>query len=185
MLIGLLGWCLGIGSWGGSSKMVEGKIIVVDEEDGVVGVELRSVVDEKKLWYRVSALWLKNSKGEVLLARRAYTKRHYPGRWGPAVAGTVDEGESYEENIVKEAEEELGLVGADIKEGPKVKISGKYNHFTQWFVGEIDEPVDFFKIQEEEVAEVKWFSVDELKDMIENHPDEVIESLQRLPEGLI
>ena len=160
-------------------------IIIVDEEDNVLGSELRSVVDEKKLRYRVSSLWLRNSKGEVLLARRAFSKSHYPGRWGPAVAGTVDEGESYEDNIVKEAGEELGLKGVDMKEGPRVKISGKYNHFTQWFVGVVDEPVDFFKLQEEEVVEIKWFAVDELKDMIENHPERVVKSLQELPEELI
>ena len=138
------------------------QIVVVDGGDNVLGVEEREVVDEKRLRYRVSALWIRNSKGDVLLARRAYTKTHYLGRWGPAVAGTVDEGESYRDNIVKEAEEELGLVGVDMKEGPKTKISGKYNHFTQWFVAVVDGPVDFFKIQEEEVAGVRWFSVGEL-----------------------
>jgi len=161
------------------------RIIIVDEKDNVVGVELRSVVDKKNLRYRVSALWLKNSDGDVLLARRALTRMHYPGQWGPAVAGTVGEGESYEDNILKEAEEELGLKDIDMKEGPNVKIDGNYNYFAQWFIGVIDEPADFFKIQEDEVAEVKWFSVEELKDMIENHPDEVIGSLDRLPEGLI
>jgi len=161
------------------------RIIVVDEKDNVVGVESRVLVDEKKLRYRVSALWLKNSGGDVLLARRAFSKTHYPGRWGPAVAGTVDEGESYEDNIVKEAGEELGLVGVDMKEGPKVEISGKYNHFTQWFVGVVDEDVDFFKIQEEEVAEVKWFSVGELKDMIMDHPEMFVKSLVELPGELI
>jgi len=139
------------------------KIVVVDEEDDVVGAEERSVVDEMGLRYRVSGLWVRNSGGDVLLARRAFTKSHYPGRWGPAVSGTVDEGESYEDNIVKEAEEEIGLSGVDFEKGPKVKMSGKYNHFTQWFVAVVDEPVDFFKIQEEEVVEVRWFSVGEFK----------------------
>jgi len=165
--------------------MVGEKIVVVDEEDNLVGTELRSVVDEKKLWYRVSALWLKNSDGDVLLARRALTKSNYPGRWGPAVAGTVDEGESYRDNIVKEAEEELGLSNVDMNEGPRSNVEGEYNHFTQWFVGVIDEPENFFKVQEEEVEEVKWFSVDELRDMIENYPEKVVNSLTRLPEELI
>jgi len=175
--------------------MKKDKIIVVDEEDVVVGSELRSVVDERGLRYRVSGLWLRNSEGDVLLARRAYTKAHYPGRWGPAVAGTVDEGESYEENIVKappqvpseegKAEEELGLTGLDMKKGPKTKTSGKYNNFTQWFVGVVDEPVSFFKIQEEEVAEIRWFSVGELKDMMRENPDEFVTGLYKLPEELL
>ena len=165
--------------------MKKDKIIVVDEEDVVVGSELRSVVDERGLRYRVSGLWLRNSEGDVLLARRAYTKAHYPGRWGPAVAGTVDEGESYEENMVKEAGEELGLTGVDMKKGPKTKTSGKYNNFTQWFVGVVDERVSFFKIQEEEVAEIRWFSVGELKDMMRENPDEFVKCLFELPEELL
>ena len=64
---------------GREDKIKNEKIVVVDEDDNIVGVEVRSVVDEKGLRYRVSGLWLKNSLGEVLLARRAFTKMHYPG----------------------------------------------------------------------------------------------------------
>ena len=170
---------------GREDKIKNEKIVVVDEDDNIVGVEVRSVVDEKGLRYRVSGLWLKNSLGEVLLARRAFTKMHYPGRWGPAVAGTVDEGESYEDNIVKEDREEIGLTGVDFEKGPKVKMSGKYNHFTQWFVAVVNEPVDYFKILEEEVAEIRWFSIEELKDMIRDNPESVVKSLLELPEGLL
>ena len=64
---------------GREDKIKNEKIVVVDEDDNVVGVEVRSVVDEKGLRYRVFGLWLKNSLGEVLLERRAFTKMHYPG----------------------------------------------------------------------------------------------------------
>ena len=160
-------------------------IIVVDEKDNVIGNKPRDVVDKEKLRYRTSALWVKNSKGEILLARRAYTKSHFPGRWGPAVAGTVDEGESYEQNMIKESEEELGLKDINIKKKVKIKISGKYNHFIQWFISIIDKPAKDFKIQEEEVAEVRWFSERELKDMIKKHPERFVECLQNPIEGII
>lgn len=160
-------------------------IVVVDEEDNFIANKPRDLVDKEKLRYRVSVLWIKNSKGEILLAKRAYTKSHYPGRWGPAVAGTVDEGESYEKNIIKEAEEELGLTNIKIKEGPKVKISGKYNHFTQWFIGHLNKPADYFKIQEEEVAEVKWFSKEEFKTIAKEHPEMLVKSLQEIPNELL
>jgi len=149
---------------------MKGKIIVVDDEDNVVGSEYRETVDKKNLTYRVSALWITNSKGEILLARRAYTKIHSPGRWGPAVAGTVEEGEAYEQNIIKEAEEELGLKNITIKIGPKTKNEGKYKHFTQWFECVLDIPITNFKVQEEEVAEVKWFSKEEIKEELEKNP---------------
>ena len=154
-------------------------IIVVDEEDKVIGHKPREEVDEKGLIYRVAALWITNSKGEILLARRAYTKTHYPGRLGPAVAGTVDKGESYEENIKKEAEEEIGLKNLIFKKGPKSKVDGKYNHFTQWFTCTVDKPPEYFKIQKEEVVEVKWFSKEELKEQLKNNPEEFVKPLSK------
>jgi len=157
-------------------------IVVVDEKDNVIGNKPREIVDKERLIYRVSALWLKNSNGEILLARRAYTKTHYPGRWGPAVAGTVDEGETYEQNMIKEAEEELGLKNIKLKIGPKIRISGKYNHFTQWFTYIIDRVSEDFKIQEGEVVEVKWFSEKELKMELEDNPKEFVKNMRRYVE---
>lgn len=153
------------------------KIIVVDESDNEIGVESQDIVDQKNLRYRVSALWLINSKGDVLLARRAYTKSHHPGKWGPAVAGTVEAGETYEDNIIKEAKEELGISNLKITLGPKAKVDGKHKHFTQWFVGNIDWSESEFIIQEDEVAEIKWFSQKKLQEAIQNNPNEFLSSM--------
>ncbi|MFA6422790.1 MAG: NUDIX domain-containing protein, partial [Candidatus Buchananbacteria bacterium] len=84
------------------------KIIIVNENDEAIGHKERNELDFSDI-YRVSGLWITNLKGEILLAQRAFTKNHDPGKWGPAAAGTVEEGEDYETNILKEAEEELGL----------------------------------------------------------------------------
>ena len=149
-------------------------IVIVDENDNPIGSKPRDVVDREKLRYRVAGLWIKNSNGESLLARRAYSKTHYPGSWGPAVAGTIDEGESYENNMIKEAEEELGLQDIKLEKSSKTQTSGEYNHFTQWFTSIIDKPIEYFKIQEDEVAEIKWFSKEELKDQIENNSKEFV-----------
>lgn len=154
-------------------------IVVVDEEDNVIEDKPREIVDKERLRYRVAGLWLKNSKGKSLLARRAYTKTHYPGKWGPAVAGTVEKGESYEQNIIKETEEELGLKNIKLKKGPYIKISGEYNHFTQWFTCIIDKPIDYFKIQEKEVSEVKWFSEKELKKQLKKNPKDFLKNMRR------
>ena len=103
---------------------MEPNIVVVDGEDNVIEHKSREAVDREGLIYRVSALWIKNSSGESLLARRARTKTHSPGMWGPAAAGTVEEGESYEKNIIKEAEEELGVENTSFDMGPKTFIEG-------------------------------------------------------------
>ncbi len=157
--------------------MSECKITVVDEDDNVISSEPRELVDEKKLRYKVSALWIKNSGADILLARRAHTKSHSPGKWGPAVAGTVEEAESYEENIIKEAKEELGLTDITLEKGPKTKTNGEHNYYTQWFTCTINKPINEFKIQKEEVAEIKWFSKQELKEALENNSGEFIEKM--------
>ena len=109
------------------------RIPFVNENDEVVEVF------EGKNWgdlhpesiYRVSSLWITNSKGEVLLARRAFNKKHDPGKWGPAVSGTVEEGETYESNIIKETEEELGIKSLKPIAGLKLRVKNKYNYFNQ------------------------------------------------------
>lgn len=156
------------------------RIIVVNGEDKIINYLPRSVVDAQQFRYRVSALWITNSKGDILLARRAYTKSHNPGQFGPAVSGTLEKGETYKSNIIKEAEEELGIKNIRFKKGPKEKINGKYNYFGQWYTCVIDKPTSAFKIQKEEVAEIKWFSRKELLKQLKEHPNEFITDMRTI-----
>ena len=151
------------------------KIPVVDENDSVLEFKERDEVKREEI-YRVSALWITDSSGRVLLARRAYDKSHHPGMWSPAVAGTVEE-ESYEENIIKEAFEELGLRDLKLEKGPKTRTTADYIHFTQWFIVVIDKDISEFKICKEEVAEIKWWSEQELKKALLEHPEEFLSKM--------
>jgi len=159
-------------------KITKPKIIIVDENDKVVGCKDGNALVEGDI-YRVSALWITNSQGEALLARRHHTKSHNPREWGPAVAGTVEEGESYEDNIIKEAEEELGLKNIKPEVGPKTRTEGIYNHFTQWYTLVVDKDINYFKIQENEVEEIKWFSVKEFEQQIQQNPEEFIPTMKK------
>ncbi len=148
------------------------KIIIVDKEDKIIGTKERR--DIKGDIYRVSALWLTNPKGEILLAKRHKNKDSNPGKWGPAVAGTVEEGESYEDNIIKETEEEIGIKGIKFNIKQKTFIQGKRNHFTQWFTAVIDKNTDEFKIQDNEVEEVRWISKERLLKELKENPDSFV-----------
>lgn len=155
------------------------KIIIVDKNDNMIASKEREILEAKDIW-RVSALWLTNSKGQILMARRALNKIHNPGKWGPAAAGTVEEGETYDFNIIKEAEEEIGLKNLELKKGSKTKNStGKYEYFCQWFTAKIDKPIEEFKIQKSEVAEVRWFSKEELRKKLRENPGEFIYSVNQ------
>lgn len=162
----------------GIVKKIKQKIIIVDRNDNIIGYKDAEVLKKEDI-YRVSALWVTNSNKEILLARRHRSKSHHPRKWGPAVAGTVDEGESYEENIIKEAEEELGLKNIKPIPGPKTKTEGKYHHFTQWYTLIIDKNISEFKIQKDEVEEIKWFSREELSKELETHPKEFLPRIKK------
>lgn len=155
------------------------KIIIVDENDNIIASKERESLEVKDI-YRVSALWVENSKGQILMARRALTKSHSPGKWGPAVAGTLEEGEIYDSNMTKEVEEEIGLKNVKFKKRSKVKILSKYGcYFCQWYLAKIDKPAEEFKIQESEVAEVRWFSKEELRKKLQENPGDFIYSINQ------
>jgi isopentenyl-diphosphate delta-isomerase len=152
-------------------------IPVVDEQDNIVDYKRRSEIVKEDI-YRVSALWIENSKGQVLLAQRAFSKKNDPGKWGPAVAGTVEKGETYESNIIKEAEEELDIINVKFTMPfEKIRHSGEHNFFAQYFLAVIDKDLDEFNFDKREVNDIKWFDREELKHEIELNPDRFLKSL--------
>ncbi|MGM5488507.1 MAG: NUDIX hydrolase [Nanobdellota archaeon] len=153
--------------------MSKAKIIIVNENDEIIGSKERGTLNQSDI-YRVSALWIQNSNGEILLAQRSFNKRNNPGKWGPAVAGTIDEGESYESNIVKEAEEEIGLKNQEFQKSFHHFRDGEHKHFTQWFFALVDKKIEEFTIQEEEVEKIKWFTKEELLNELKNSPEKFL-----------
>jgi isopentenyldiphosphate isomerase len=154
-------------------------IPIVDENDNVIGEISRETSRGEKNIYRVSALWVVSTSGEacnVLIAQRALTKKHHPGIWGPSAAGTVEVGETYLENITKEASEELGLSDVKFTELYKEKVAGDFTHFTQWFLAFCDWPIEKFTKQDEEVDAIKWVAIDGLIDDVRNFPDRYLAS---------
>ncbi len=156
------------------------KVVIVDKNDNEIGLKEWENLKNEDI-YRVSALWVENNKGEILLARRALSKSHDPNRWGPAVAITLEEGEIYESSILKGTEEEIGLKNIKFKKGLKTKIllAGRLRYFLQWYTVEINKSAEEFKIQEREVAEVRWFSREEIKKKLRENPSDFIYSIDQ------
>jgi len=147
------------------------KITLVDKNDNVIGEAERGMERDGVDIYRVSALWLVNSRDELLVVRRAYTKAHHPGRLACSVAGTVEVGETYLSNVEKEAEEELGVTGVEFEELFKDFRDGQYLHFTMWYVGECDLEIGDFKADPREVAEIFWMKYEDVVQDLKDNPD--------------
>jgi isopentenyl-diphosphate delta-isomerase len=152
------------------------QITIVDQEDNIIEYKERAEVLHTDI-YQVAALWLTNSNGDILLAKRSPNKKRHPNKWGPAVAGTVEKGETYDSNIIKEAEEEIGLINREFKKAKKVLVTNQYIHFTQWYAVMLDRKIGEFTKQDKEVAELKWFSRDELIQELKLNPDKFLPNL--------
>lgn len=152
-------------------------IQVVNENDDLIGHVERSEIDYKTQIYRISAIWIKNSQGQILLAQRTLSKDKDPGMWGPAVVGTLDEGETYEGNAYKEAEEELGITGEKLVKMRKVFVDETRRCFCQWYSLVLDKSEGEFVLQLEEVERVAWVDLDWLRNDLKTNPSKYVPSM--------
>ena len=156
--------------------MSEPLFTVVDEHDDPIGAKKKKYITSDEL-YRVSVLWITNNARQSLLAQRAFTKSHDPGVWGPAVAGTVEQGETYETNIIKEAEEEIGVKNTPFQFGFKTRIHGRHNYFVNYFFTTLDWPISAFRPRPGEVEQVKWFTNEEIINILRYSPTQLTPSM--------
>lgn len=147
---------------------------LVNENDQVIGKKLVDEVVETDVT-RITALWIENKRGQVLIAKRPLEKRRDPNRWAPAVAATVEE-ETYFKAIKEAAERELGIVGVNFEIRDKVRIRGNNNFFCQLYYLQQDLTIEDLKLNPSEVAEIKWVNKDELKKIYLENPQFFVQS---------
>lgn len=154
------------------------QVIVVDKYDSEIGHKDIAKLHYEDM-YRVAVVWITDIRtGDVLITQRNWSKHNDPGKWMAGASGTVEKGETYESNIEKETEEELGLKGIVFTKGPKVFIDdGKHQFFAQWFRGSINKDTEKIVIQKEEVETYRWVALDELKADVLNNPDKYVPSM--------
>lgn len=158
------------------------KIPLFDLNDKLISHKHRSDVARDEI-YRVVALWLGNPRGEVLLAKRASTKRVAPGKWGPAVTGTVERGESYRAAMLREMREELGITDLEIVDDVKELVAMESTYFLQWYRAQLDQDAAEFIVRAEEVEDIRWFTQHEIDKMLKHTPDLFISAVERFSNG--
>ncbi len=139
---------------------------IVDEEGNEISTAPRSVCHNGKsmLLHPVVHLHLFNKKGELFLQKRAMTKDLFPGKWDTAVGGHVSPGESSEDALKREAEEELGLKKISFQFIRKyIWESSREREFVYSFRGTSGEtPV----INPDEIEEGRFWRLEEIRDNI-------------------
>lgn len=82
---------------------------VVDENDVIIGQASRAEIHDKGLLHREVYVVLVTPDRKVIFQRRAKDKDTFPGMLDTAVGGHVELGQSYEDAVLREVEEETGL----------------------------------------------------------------------------
>lgn len=151
-------------------------IDVVDENNELTGEKVGiKELHSKEFWYRAVTIIILNSKNELLLQKRAPTKMKLPNTWS-ITQGHVDSGENVEDAALRETQEELGirnLKREDFEFFCIKKCARKYeniidNHFKNIFILRTDLKPHEFVLQKDEVSEVRYFTIEELKDICQN-----------------
>ena len=148
-------------------------ILTVDKNDNIIGKEEKIKTHQLGKLHRAFSIFVFNSKGELLLQRRAKTKYHSGGLWTNTCCSHPRVGETLEKSIHRRLKEEMGF-DCELKEIfsfiYKVKFdNGLFEHeYDHVFIGNFDgEP----NPNPEEVDEWKWVDLEELKGDIRENPD--------------
>ena len=138
-------------------------------------IATRKECHEKSLWHRAVYAFIINDKKEILLQKRSATKKQWPNKWDVTIGGHVLSGEFGRQALIRETKEELGL---DITDNDIKYLVGSISvdtnkdiinkHFNECYL--ITKEIDISEIilQKEEVSKVKFFTKDEILNMIDN-----------------
>ena len=147
-------------------------VILVDERDEPIGTMEKLEVHQKALLHRAFSIFIFNSKGEVLLHRRADKKYHSGGLWTNACCSHPAPGEDILSAAHKRLHEEMGISAPLQKAFEFTYKASLENGLTEFefdhvFIGVYDGEIFPNK---EEVSDYCFKSMDELKESIASHP---------------
>ncbi len=149
---------------------------VVNNDDKVIGRAPRSQVYANLLTHRIAHVILFNKTGKMCLQMRGNVS-FCPFHWDFTASGHVRSGETYEEAAFRELDEEVGV---------KTKIKFEYKDLYTYTGNERNGLKKFlatfsgvyegkFKLDKNEVEKVGFFSLEEIRDMMDKgekfHPE--------------
>lgn len=125
-------------------------------------------------YHLVVHVWIRNSKGEYLIAQRSANRTAFPLEW-ECVDGSVLKGEDSLQGALREVKEEVGVdllpekgqvILSDIK---KIEFGKVVNKIVDVWLFEYDGEVDLSNATTDEVAQVTWMNREQIKKLFEHN----------------
>lgn len=154
---------------------------IVDEENRVIGRNLRGEVHRLGLLHRAVYCWVFNGMGEVLIQQRNPKKKIGGGLWDLSVAEHLRPGETFPDAVVRGLKEELGIeVGANgcaNVTGPLGPVHRRELHHAGFHDVELVQSYRLdawsgnVQFDDGEVIAVRWLAPEALEDEVTTHPE--------------
>lgn len=119
-------------------------------------------------YHLIVHIWIINDKGEFLIQKRQPWKRGWPGMWDCAAGGSAIKGDDSTTAAIRETKEELG-VDIDISKAKLLFTINFHNGFDDVWLVRQNVDIKDLKLQYEEVADAKWVTFNEVKEMMEKN----------------
>jgi len=150
---------------------------VVDCEDQVIGCRTRAEVHRENLLHRSVHVIVMNDEGQVFLQHRAPHRDNNPDLWDTSVAGHLQTGEDYDQAMVREVAEEIGVMVECTPERLfKLQACALTDYEFCWVYRLVHNGP--FVIDTHEAVEARWFDPAELDCWIEHSPTELTSSFR-------
>lgn len=154
--------------------MVELVVLVNDQNNPIGTADKETVHTADTPLHRAFSLFLFNSKKQMLLTKRAMTKKTFPGVWTNTVCGHLSPNESTVDAAARRLKDELGIEGVAIAEAAPYRYRFAdsngivENEICPILVGYYDgDPMP----NPDEVEQWKWVDWDLFLNEIESDPE--------------
>ncbi|HLC77295.1 MAG TPA: isopentenyl-diphosphate Delta-isomerase [archaeon] len=150
------------------------QVVLVDNEDNDIGLKEKMEAHKNPVpLHRAISVIILNNKDEMLITKRASTKKTWHDFWSNTCCSHPRKGETPEAAAKRRMQEELGF-SCDLDFLFKFTYEAKFNN--EWgeheldhiFLGYYDGPVH---ANAEEIGDHKFVDIEELKHDMEKHPE--------------
>lgn len=125
---------------------------------------LRGDKPEDGYYVGIVIIFIENSKGQFLIQKTSKEK----GSIWATTGGLVKSGASPDITIIEEMKEELGI-DIDIEDLKHITTDKRKHAFQDVYYLKKDIDINDLTLQKEEVEYVKWLSIDEISNLIDNN----------------